>query len=311
MTLRELDLSPWFVRLAGVRLGMSWGSFLNVVIYRVPRGMSVVRPPSHCPGCGAADRRYDNMPVVSWVALRGRARCCGTRVSPRYVVVERLGGFCRSRRRARRWPPPRRNRRCVHAAAVFLADFALALRPRRGGVHRRRAHVLARPDHDRRDAPRSGDAGPARPRVGRRPRRRGGRLRRRLAPVRRPLQGLRGRPGWGSATRSSSCSPARGSGGRARSFALFAGAFQATLAAVVLFLVHGKIEEPEAVRADREELQKRAAEAGDDERKAGARRRPPRPPARGGLHGRAHPVRAVPLPRDHRVDARGRHGFEP
>jgi len=71
-------------------LGACVGSFLNVVIYRMPRGMSIVWPGSHCPGCGVAITWYDNIPIVSWLALRGRCRSCGTRISPRYLLIELL-----------------------------------------------------------------------------------------------------------------------------------------------------------------------------------------------------------------------------
>ena len=64
------------------------GSFLNVVAHRVPRGESLLRPGSHCPACDAPVRPYDNVPVVSWLVLRGRCRNCGTRISPRYPLVE-------------------------------------------------------------------------------------------------------------------------------------------------------------------------------------------------------------------------------
>jgi leader peptidase (prepilin peptidase)/N-methyltransferase len=64
------------------------GSFLNVVAHRVPRGESLLRPGSHCPACDAPVRPYDNVPVVSWLLLRGRCRNCGTRISPRYPLVE-------------------------------------------------------------------------------------------------------------------------------------------------------------------------------------------------------------------------------
>lgn len=74
-------------------LGLAVGSFLNVVIHRVPRDESVVDPPSHCPGCGHAVRWFDNVPVVSWLVLRGRCRDCGTRISPRYVLVEAVTGI--------------------------------------------------------------------------------------------------------------------------------------------------------------------------------------------------------------------------
>jgi leader peptidase (prepilin peptidase)/N-methyltransferase len=69
-------------------LGLMIGSFLNVVIWRVPRGESIVRPPSHCPGCDQPIRPVDNLPVVSWLALRGRCRRCQTRISARYPAVE-------------------------------------------------------------------------------------------------------------------------------------------------------------------------------------------------------------------------------
>ena len=73
--------------------GLVFGSFLNVVIYRVPRELSVVAPRSACPGCRAAIRAYDNIPVVSWILLRGRCRSCRTPISPRYAIVELLCGF--------------------------------------------------------------------------------------------------------------------------------------------------------------------------------------------------------------------------
>lgn len=69
-------------------VGLAIGSFLNVVIWRVPRRESLVRPPSHCPSCGTRIRTLDNIPVASWVALRGRCRTCGERISVRYPLVE-------------------------------------------------------------------------------------------------------------------------------------------------------------------------------------------------------------------------------
>lgn len=72
--------------------GACVASFLNVVIWRLPRGESVVRPPSHCPGCGAMIRWWQNIPVVSWILLLGKCARCRCRISPRYVVVEILGG---------------------------------------------------------------------------------------------------------------------------------------------------------------------------------------------------------------------------
>lgn len=66
------------------------GSFLNVVVWRVPRGRSIVRPPSACPRCGAAIRPRDNVPILSWLLLRGRCRDCTARISSRYPAVEAL-----------------------------------------------------------------------------------------------------------------------------------------------------------------------------------------------------------------------------
>jgi len=69
-------------------LGLVVGSFLNVVVHRVPRGESVVTPRSACPGCGHEVRPRDNVPVLSWLALRGRCRDCAEPISPRYPLVE-------------------------------------------------------------------------------------------------------------------------------------------------------------------------------------------------------------------------------
>jgi leader peptidase (prepilin peptidase) / N-methyltransferase len=80
-------MTPMLVA-AGVVAGLLVGSFVNVVAYRVPRGLSVVRPRSACPACGHEIRARDNLPVVSWVLLRGRCRDCGGPISRRYPLVE-------------------------------------------------------------------------------------------------------------------------------------------------------------------------------------------------------------------------------
>jgi leader peptidase (prepilin peptidase) / N-methyltransferase len=74
-------------------LGLVIGSFLNVCILRIPRGESVVLPPSHCPACNAEIKAYDNIPVVSWLLLRGRCRKCKKPISPLYPTVELLTGM--------------------------------------------------------------------------------------------------------------------------------------------------------------------------------------------------------------------------
>jgi len=74
-------------------LGLAVGSFLNVVIYRVPIGKSIVTPPSACPTCATPVAPRDNIPLLSWMILRGRCRKCGTPISIRYPVVEGLTGL--------------------------------------------------------------------------------------------------------------------------------------------------------------------------------------------------------------------------
>ena len=74
-------------------MGSAIGSFLNVVIYRVPLGLSVVSPPSACPGCSSEIQPRDNVPVLSWLALRGKCRNCRTAISARYPIVEAITGI--------------------------------------------------------------------------------------------------------------------------------------------------------------------------------------------------------------------------
>lgn len=79
-----------FIYVIIILFGLAVGSFLNVVIWRFPRGESIVVPPSRCPSCGAAIRPWDNIPVLSYLLLRGRCRYCGARISARYPFVEAL-----------------------------------------------------------------------------------------------------------------------------------------------------------------------------------------------------------------------------
>lgn len=73
--------------------GAAWGSFLNVVVYRLPRGLSLVRPGSRCSTCGTPIKWHDNVPVLGYLLLRGRCRACGTRYGVRYALVEALCGL--------------------------------------------------------------------------------------------------------------------------------------------------------------------------------------------------------------------------
>jgi len=86
---RATDHEPMEIALTGV-LGAVAGSFLNVVSIRLPRHESLIRPASRCPGCGTPVRPYDNVPVLSWLLLRGHCRSCHEPISPRYPFVEAL-----------------------------------------------------------------------------------------------------------------------------------------------------------------------------------------------------------------------------
>ncbi|HCH86985.1 MAG TPA: hypothetical protein DFL85_15940, partial [Lentisphaeria bacterium] len=87
------DYVVWFFVFSSFLFGSCLGSFLNVCIWRMPLGESIVTAPSHCPKCGTPIRWFDNIPVVSYLALRGRCRSCKAPISPRYVIVEALTGI--------------------------------------------------------------------------------------------------------------------------------------------------------------------------------------------------------------------------
>jgi leader peptidase (prepilin peptidase) / N-methyltransferase len=264
VTLAELDLPPWLMGLFAFVWGTLWASFLNVVIYRVPRGMSVVRPASHCPGCGAPIRALDNIPVLSWALLGGRARCCGVRVSPRYVAVEVLGGLVSLAIAEVAIRPLPADTTLVHAASIFLADLALAL-ALIAAAFIDLSHMYL-PDSITIGGTLFGLATPA--------------LRglswtdsligaaAGLLGVWLPFivgyQALRGRAGMGLGDAKLVMLAGAWFGWPGAAFALFGGALQATVAAAIVLLVHGRIDEPEAVREDREEL-RRAADQGDAE----------------------------------------------
>ncbi|MEN8243716.1 MAG: A24 family peptidase [Thermodesulfobacteriota bacterium] len=83
----NLELATAFI------FGICIGSFLNVCIFRLPAGKSIVHPPSSCPGCGTAIKFYDNIPLLSYIILRGRCRHCHSHIAFRYTLVELFGGL--------------------------------------------------------------------------------------------------------------------------------------------------------------------------------------------------------------------------
>ncbi|WP_235477764.1 MULTISPECIES: A24 family peptidase [unclassified Frigoribacterium] len=128
--------APWItaVLVAG-GFGLLIGSFLNVVVYRVPAGISIARPASACPSCSTPIRRRDNVPVVSWLALGGKCRDCRTSISARYPIVELATGLFFVLVAARLWPLvdvptealPLVSRLLALVAFLWLAGVSVAL----------------------------------------------------------------------------------------------------------------------------------------------------------------------------------------
>jgi leader peptidase (prepilin peptidase) / N-methyltransferase len=121
------DFPPLFLILFALAFGLVFGSFLNVVIHRLPRGESLAFPGSHCPHCGKPIQPKDNVPIVSYLVLLGRSRCCKTPISPRYPLVELIGGLVA-------WAVMRSivlelpmETSIARGAAVFFAYLALGL----------------------------------------------------------------------------------------------------------------------------------------------------------------------------------------
>ncbi len=103
--------------------GLIVGSFLNVVIYRVPRGESIVAPPSSCPRCGHRLSAWENVPVISFLILHGRCRSCRERISWRYPLVELLGGIAFAAIAARYSSPLLLAALCVFVAVLIAEAF--------------------------------------------------------------------------------------------------------------------------------------------------------------------------------------------
>jgi len=262
MTLNEIPL--WFSRSAVISFGLLWGSFLNVVIYRLPRELSIVRPRSHCPACEKPIAAYDNVPLVSFLVLRGRARCCGAKVSIRYPVVELLSGALSLAIFELVVRALAADTTLLRATLVYLTDLTLCLGLLAAAFID--AEYMYLPDA----ITLGGTA---------------------LAIAAAPLHGLayltsvigaacaflmvwfpftflyklvRGRAGMGLGDAKLLALAGAWFGPPAALFVLFAGSIQGSIWAGIVYLVRGRIDEPEAVKEDREELQ-RAAQDGDEE----------------------------------------------
>jgi leader peptidase (prepilin peptidase)/N-methyltransferase len=251
-----------------IALGLLLGSFLNVVIHRLPRGESVVHPPSHCPACGKTIRFYNNVPVASWLLLGGRAACCGVRISPRYVLVELLGGLAGFA--VLSWVMEVLPGEtpwylaviafvlylsfvCALIAALFI-DFEYMLLPDEltlglGVVGL--LTIFVRPI----DLASAGVGAV------------GGFLLLWL-PFIWLYEKIRGYPGMGLGDAKLMFATGAWLGFQGAVFALLAGAVQGTLAALVVYLSQGRIEEPAAVRREREQLLAELAALEGPEREA-------------------------------------------
>jgi len=250
-----------------VLIGLVGGSFGNVVIHRAPRGLSVVRPASRCPACGAPIAPYDNVPVLSYLWLRGSARCCGARISPRYVVVELLGGLLSwaiVEAVVLRLPG---DTLLGRAAAIFTADLLLAI-----GLL-----IAAFIDLEHMYVPDLVSIGGTVLGIATFSFRPGVSLAGAIAgaavgflvvwlPFGVGYRAIRGRTGMGLGDAKLAMLAGAWFGWPGAVFALLAGAVQGTLFAVVLVLVEGKIDEPVAVRAEKQRIEERLATLSADER---------------------------------------------
>ncbi|MFO0564128.1 MAG: prepilin peptidase [Polyangiaceae bacterium] len=249
------ELPYWFQVATVVSLGLAFGSFLNVVIYRLPRGESLVHPGSRCPKCGTPIRAWQNLPVFGWLLLFGKARCCGVKISPRYPLVEALGGLAAWAVFEVRVVPLAGDTVWWRALVVFALYFALAL-----GLL-----AVAFIDLEHMIVPDEVTFGgsvigilsvPLRTEVGWFDALVGAAVG--FVMIWLPFdvlyRKLRGRPGMGLGDAKLTMLAGAWFGWPGAVFALLAGALQGTVVAIVLYFTQGKIEEPEAVRAERAEL---------------------------------------------------------
>jgi leader peptidase (prepilin peptidase) / N-methyltransferase len=266
VTLNELPVP--FLTLIAVALGLLFGSFLNVVIHRLPRGQSVAFPPSTCPSCGARIAPYDNFPVLSWLLLRGKARCCGAPISVRYPAVELVGGLLGWAVLVLRvqslpgdtlvWVAALEFGLCFTLGLLLLAalfiDVEFMILPDRltlGGTLLGFASLPFR-DISVWDSILGAAVG----------------FFVVYLPFYHGYRLLRGQPGMGLGDAKLLALAGAWFGWQGALFALCAGAVQGTFAAIAMLVARGRIDEPEAVQNERAELESELEQMTDEERKA-------------------------------------------
>jgi len=263
------ELPDWFWMGVGVSLGLVFGSFLNVVIYRLPRGENLAFPGSRCPKCGTPIRVLDNLPLLGWLLLRGRARCCKAPIPPRYPLVELLGGLLGGALIQVNVLTLPLDTPLWQGALLFAAQLALGL----GLI------AAAFIDLSHMYLPDAITLGGAALGVATVPLRPGATWQESLLgaaigflmvwlPFDRLHRLLRGKPGMGMGDAKLVMLAGAWFGWQGAVFTLLAGAVQATLAVVVVLVTHGKLEEPEAVKLERAELEAELAKATPEERAA-------------------------------------------
>lgn len=265
------DFPPIFLASVAIALGLLFGSFLNVVIYRVPRGESIVWPGSRCPRCGKPIRAFDNLPVLSYLLLVGRARCCKATISPRYPIIEAISGFYAFaivKVQIEALPP---DTSIAIAFAWFASSLALGLGLLAsafidlehlylpdpitfGGIALGLLTIPLRHETSWLDSLIGGAVG----------------FLVVWLPFDRLYRLIRGRVGMGLGDAKLVALAGVWFGWQGAVFALLAGAVQGTLIILTVLLTRGKIDEPEAIAAEREAAQKEllAAEGAERERLA-------------------------------------------
>jgi leader peptidase (prepilin peptidase) / N-methyltransferase len=260
------ELPRWFFLLTAVSLGLCLGSFLNVVIYRLPRGMSLSHPGSCCPTCDKPIAAYDNVPVLGWLLLRGKSRCCKNPISARYPFIELVGGLLAWAIVVAHLEPNWHELTLVKASLLFALYLSLGLA----------LLALAAIDLEHMILPDSLTWGgtiigiisaPWRPEVSLLESGLGAVLG--LVGIWFPFiwlhEKLRGFPGMGLGDAKLAALAGAWFGPLGVLFTLFGASIQGTLVAGITLLTRGKIEEPHAVTQQRQELRDAIEHAeGDD-----------------------------------------------